>query len=101
MAGLFLGSSQSAGRALIAYLSPAGCEAEFFSLWGIAVKISSILGPISYGVVVFCNQGDHRQAILFLGLFYQNDGFSFDRIFWSWLARFTHVVVGILSLIHI
>ena len=34
--------------------------------------------------------------ILFLGLFYQNDGFSFDRIFWSWLARFTHVVVGIM-----
>ena len=34
--------------------------------------------------------------ILFLGLFYQNDGFSFDRLFWSWVARFTHVVVGIM-----
>ena len=34
--------------------------------------------------------------ILFLGLFYQNEGFSFDRIFWSWLARYTHVVVGIM-----
>ncbi len=34
--------------------------------------------------------------ILFLGLFYQNDGFSFDRLFWSWIARFTHVVVGIM-----
>ena len=34
--------------------------------------------------------------ILFLGLFYQNDGFSFDRLFWSWLARFVHVVVGIM-----
>ena len=32
--------------------------------------------------------------ILFLGLFYQNDGFSFDRLFWSWVARYTHVVVG-------
>ncbi len=32
--------------------------------------------------------------ILFLGLFYQNDGFSFDRLFWSWIARYTHVVVG-------
>ena len=32
--------------------------------------------------------------ILFLGLFYQNDGFSFDRSFWSWVARYTHVVVG-------
>jgi uncharacterized membrane protein len=34
--------------------------------------------------------------ILFLGLFYQNDGFSFDRVFWSWVARYTHVVVGIM-----
>ena len=34
--------------------------------------------------------------ILFLGLFYQNDGFSFDRIFWSWIARYVHVVVGIM-----
>ena len=35
-------------------------------------------------------------VILFLGLFYQNDGFSFDRIFWSWFARYVHVVVGIM-----
>ncbi len=34
--------------------------------------------------------------ILFLGFFYQNDGFSFDRLFWSWVARYTHVVVGIM-----
>ena len=34
--------------------------------------------------------------LLFLGLFYQNDGFSFDRLFWSWIARYAHVVVGIM-----
>jgi uncharacterized membrane protein len=34
--------------------------------------------------------------LLFLGLFYQNDGFSFDRIFWSSVARYTHVIVGIM-----
>ena len=34
--------------------------------------------------------------LIFLGLFYQNDGFAFDRIFWSWVARYTHVVVGIM-----
>ena len=34
--------------------------------------------------------------IIFLGLFYQNDGFAFDRSFWSWVARYTHVVVGIM-----
>ena len=34
--------------------------------------------------------------ILFLGLFYQNEGFAFDRIFWSWVARYVHVLVGIM-----
>ena len=34
--------------------------------------------------------------ILFLGLFYQNDGFSFDRLFWSGVARYIHVLVGIM-----
>ena len=34
--------------------------------------------------------------LLFLGLFYQNEGFSFDILFWSWVARYTHVVVGIM-----
>ena len=34
--------------------------------------------------------------VLFLGLFYQNDGFAFDVTFYSWLARYTHVVVGIM-----
>ncbi len=35
-------------------------------------------------------------VILFLGLFYQNDGFTFDILFWSWVVRYTHVVVGIM-----
>jgi uncharacterized membrane protein len=34
--------------------------------------------------------------ILFIGLFFQNDGFAFDRTFWSWVARYTHVLVGIM-----
>ena len=34
--------------------------------------------------------------ILFLGLFFGNGGFDFDRIFWSWLARLVHVVVAIM-----
>ena len=34
--------------------------------------------------------------ILFLGLFFNNGGFEIDRIFWSWLFRFVHVVVDIM-----
>jgi uncharacterized membrane protein len=35
-------------------------------------------------------------VILFLGLFFGNDGFDFDRIFWSWFFRLIHVVVAIM-----
>ena len=34
--------------------------------------------------------------ILFLGLFFNNGGFDIDRIFWSWLFRYIHVVVAIM-----
>ena len=34
--------------------------------------------------------------ILFLGLFFNNGGFDFDRYFWSWLIRLTHVTVAIM-----
>ncbi len=68
--GLCLGSSQSAGRALVAYLSPPGRQAEFFGLWGLAVKCSSILGPLTYGIVSWLTGGDHRLAILLTGVYF-------------------------------
>ena len=34
--------------------------------------------------------------ILFLGLFFANDGFEFNRDFWSWLTRLAHVTVAIM-----
>ena len=35
-------------------------------------------------------------VILFIGLFFGNEGFEFDRYFWSWLFRLAHVVVAIM-----
>ena len=35
-------------------------------------------------------------VILFIGLFFANGGFDIDRLFWSWLFRFVHVVVAIM-----
>jgi len=32
--------------------------------------------------------------LLFLSLFFLNDGFAFNTLFWSWLTRFFHVVVA-------
>ena len=34
--------------------------------------------------------------ILFLGLFYLNDGIAIDTLFWSWLFRYIHVIVTIM-----
>jgi UMF1 family MFS transporter len=70
LAGLCLGSSQSAGRALVGYLSPEDRRAEFFGLWGVAVKLSAIIGPLSYGAVTWATGGNHRLAILATGAFF-------------------------------
>lgn len=67
IAGLCLGASQSAGRALVGLLAPEGRHGEFFGLWGVAVKLSSILGPLTYGAVTWLTAGDHRLAILVTG----------------------------------
>jgi UMF1 family MFS transporter len=70
IAGLCLGASQSAGRALVGYLAPADRHAEFFGLWGLAVKLASILGPLTYGAVTWLTGNDHRSAMLITGLFF-------------------------------
>lgn len=70
IAGLCLGASQSAGRALVGLFSPSTRRAEFFGLWGLAVKVSSILGPITYGLVSWLSRGDHRLAMLITGSYF-------------------------------
>ena len=70
IAGFSLGASQSAGRALVAYLSPKSHRAEFFGLWGLAVKLSSILGPLTYGLTVWISAGNHRLAMLLTGIYF-------------------------------
>ena len=70
LAGLCMGSSQAAGRALVGYLSPTERLAEFFGLWGLATKAASIVGPLTYGAVTWAFAGNHRLAILATGVFF-------------------------------
>jgi UMF1 family MFS transporter len=67
LAGLCMGAAQSAGRAMVGLLAPPAQQAEFFGLWGLAVKLASILGPLTYGVASWLTQGNHRQALLVTG----------------------------------
>ncbi len=70
VAGLCMGASQSAGRALAALFAPAAQRAEFFGLWAFATRLSSIVGPLTYGVVTLLTAGNHRLAILSTGVFF-------------------------------
>jgi UMF1 family MFS transporter len=70
LAGLCMGSSQSAGRAIVAYLAPTGRSAEFFGLWGVATRLAAILGPLTYGAVTWITGGNHRFAMLLTGIFF-------------------------------
>ena len=70
VAGACMGAGQSAGRAIVGTLTPATRLAEFFGLWGLAVKLSSILGPVTYGAVSWLSAGNHRLAILITGSYF-------------------------------
>jgi UMF1 family MFS transporter len=80
LAGLCMGSSQSAGRAMAGLLSPPGRLAEFFGLWTFAVRLSGIVGPLTYGVVTWVTSGNHRAAILCTGLFFVVGGLLLARV---------------------
>ena len=45
-------------------------NAEFFGLWGLAVKAASIFGPLTYGAVTWIFDGNHRLGILAVGAYF-------------------------------
>ncbi len=63
LAGLCMGSSQSAGRAMAGMLSPPAQTGEFFGLWTFATRLASIFGPLTYGVITWATGGNQRIAI--------------------------------------
>jgi len=70
LAGICLGASQSAGRAFVGVLTPPSRLAEFYGFWGLAVKLSAIAGPLTYGLTTWLTNGDHRRALLLTGSYF-------------------------------
>jgi MFS transporter, UMF1 family len=70
IAGLCMGSSQSAGRALAGLLAPPRQLAEFFGLFTFATRLSAIVGPVTYGLVTWATAGNHRLAIVSTVVFF-------------------------------
>ncbi len=70
LVGIAMGSSQSAGRAIVGLFSPRARTAEFFGLWGVAGKLAAVIGPPVYGLTVYLTRGDHRLALLSITVFF-------------------------------
>jgi len=51
LAGASLGSSQSAGRALVGIFSPQSKAAEFFGFWGMSSKLAAVFGILGLGLL--------------------------------------------------
>ena len=69
-AGLCMGSSQSAGRAMAGLLAPPHRLAEFYGLFAFATRLAAVIGPITYGTITLATGGNHRLAIMLCGLFF-------------------------------
>lgn len=70
LAGTGLGAVQSASRAFMATLVPAGREAEFFGFYALVGKTGAIAGPLVFGGVSWLLAGNQRAAIVAVGLFF-------------------------------
>jgi UMF1 family MFS transporter len=70
IAGLCMGSSQSAGRAMAGMFAPRRQLAEFYGLWTFATRLASIVGPLSFGAITWATGGDQRKAILSTALLF-------------------------------
>ena len=66
VAGLGLGSVQSASRAYMSLLIPPGREAEMFGFYAFCGKTSSVLGPLLFGWATFLAAGNQRPGFLVL-----------------------------------
>ena len=63
IAGLCMGSSQSAGRAMAGLFAPAHRRGEFFGLWTFATRASAIVGPLTFGLITWLTDGNQRLAM--------------------------------------
>lgn len=70
LAGLCIGSSQSAGRAMVGLLAPAQRLTEMYGLWAFAVQLAAVVGPLAYGLVTWFSGGNHRLALGATAIFF-------------------------------
>lgn len=61
--GIAMGATGSAGRALVGQFSPEGRSGEFLGLWGMAHKLATCVGAVTFGVVTHMTGNNYRLAL--------------------------------------
>jgi UMF1 family MFS transporter len=79
MVAVVQGGSQALSRSLFASMSPAAKSGEFFGLFGIMEKFSTILGPLVFAFAA-TTFGSSRPAILTLIAFFVIGGYLLTRV---------------------
>jgi MFS-type transporter involved in bile tolerance (Atg22 family) len=79
MIAVVQGGSQALSRSLFASMSPASKSGEFFGLFGIMEKFSTILGPLVFAYAAITFQSS-RPAILALIVFFVVGGYLLTRV---------------------
>lgn len=69
-AGLFLGSTQSLSRTVMSKLTPFESKTEFFGFYALMDKTSTLLGPLTFGLVSSLTGGNQKLAVLSVGAFF-------------------------------
>lgn len=68
--GIAMGATGSAGRALVGQFSPPGRSGEFLGLWGMAHKLATCIGAVTFGAVTHLSGNNYRVALLSCGVFF-------------------------------
>jgi len=68
--GIAMGATGSAGRALVGQFSPAGRSGEFLGLWGVAHKLATAIGALTFGGVALVSGDNYRVALTSCVLFF-------------------------------
>jgi UMF1 family MFS transporter len=68
-AGIFLGSSQALSRSFMGKLTPDEKKTEFFGFYSLFEKTSTILGPLTFGLVSWLT-GNQRYAVISILIFF-------------------------------
>jgi UMF1 family MFS transporter len=69
IAGLVLGSTQSASRGMVGLFSPRRHNAEFFGFYAVSGKVSAIIGPVVFGTISSVTQSQ-RLAVVSIAPFF-------------------------------